>query len=31
MDHTKCCTCKAIFPRDLLNVIWKNDIRNTKF
>ena len=27
MDHTTCCTYKAVFSRELSNAIWKNDIR----
>ena len=27
MDHTNCCTYKAVVSRELSNVIWKNDIR----
>ena len=27
MDHTNCCTYKAVVSRELSNVMWKNDIR----
>ena len=27
MDHTTCCTYKAIFSPELSNAIWEDDIR----
>ena len=30
MDHTTCCTYKAVFSCELSNTIWKNDIREIK-